>query len=152
MKLTLSGKLKMINMIDRKSTLKQVSALNWTCQTAIVCSPDPHKTASQWIQPQHTFSHKETQLTKNQHRHTHTVAQRGIALTLAHTDPLAQPELLRNQRSQGERLWSLPASVKLPLGNLRPASPMSGLYPCMHTSKEKVGITDYTSPGSLLTR
>lgn len=21
---------------------------------------------------------------------------------------------------------------------------MSGLYPCMHTSKEKVGITDYT--------
>lgn len=29
---------------------------------------------------------------------------------------------------------------------------MSGLYPCMHTSKEKVGITDYTSPFRLLTR
>lgn len=104
------------------------------------------------LQPQHSLSHKET-LTGNQHRliHTHTVAQRGIALTLAHTDPLAQPELLRNQRFQGEWLWSLPASVKLPLGNLRPASPMSGLYPCMHTSKEKVGITDYTSPLHLLT-
>lgn len=93
-----------------------------------------------------TDTHKEHRPT---HTHARTDAQRGIALTLAHTDPLAQPQLLRNQRSQGEWLWSLPASVKLPLGNLRAASPMSGLYPCMHTSKEKVGITDYSSPFSL---
>lgn len=51
------------------------------------------KQESQWLQPQHSFSHKDTLTKKNQHRltRTHTVAQRGIALTLAHTDPLAQP-------------------------------------------------------------
>lgn len=37
-----------------------------------------------------TKRHKEPTQT-NTHTHAHTVAQRGIALTLAHTDPLAQP-------------------------------------------------------------
>lgn len=82
-------------MIDRKSTLKQlyIDALNFNMSNfATECSPDPHETTSQWLRPQHSFSHKETQRTNtDQHTHAHTVAQRGIALTLAHTDPLAQP-------------------------------------------------------------
>lgn len=48
------------------------------------------------LQPQHSVTTKR-RLQENQHRllhthaRTHTVAQRGIALTLAHTDPLAVP-------------------------------------------------------------
>lgn len=61
--------------------------------SAAACCPDLHETTEDY-----NHSHEET-FTKTQHRPTHTGAQRGVALTLAHTDPLAQPRLQRNHWS-----------------------------------------------------
>lgn len=78
-------------MIDRKSTLKQVNinALNCTRQnSATVCHLVHKKQESQWLQPQHSFTHKET-LTKkpaqtNTHTHTHSCTERDSTNTGTH--------------------------------------------------------------------